>query len=119
MSNTTESCIENVEMACNSETDKWNEKIEVLFRTGKLRSCPRDGQPKSHSDDADNENRGCQRSVRQHSYEKNFSGKKSKLEDRGVTDHTQQSERPIYRATTSRKVSFFSNRISINLKMSP
>ena len=36
-----------------------------------------------------------------------------------VKNHTKESENIIYRATTSRKVSFFSDRISINLKMSP
>jgi hypothetical protein len=89
------------------ENDRWTTKIEELFNAQKLTShqCVvynKDSQPA-----ASNATCGCQRRIRDHSFDGTPPQTKPKPEEWNVENHTRNLPSLVYRSTRSTKVSTF------------
>ncbi len=102
-------------MADTGEHDSWRVTIEKLFGEGKLRSHQCIVYNKDSQSTATSEKCGCQRLVRQHSFDGSMLTEKPQRDAWNVQSHTQPLAALIYHSTASTKV----RQTSIGLPLLP
>jgi hypothetical protein len=93
-------------MTGTTKKDKWTATIKDLHDIGKIRSHQCKLYNKTHKISTGDEKCGCQRPIRQHSFDGTFVGERPKPKDWSVNEHTEPLKELIFHSTPSRKVSF-------------
>ena len=97
-------------MTHSNEEDKWTKAIQNLFANGRLSShqCVLYSR-NSQEDSEDNGMCGCQRPIRNHSFDGSCPEERPRPEDWNLLAHARKLKQLIYYSTVSRKVGSSSN----------
>lgn len=95
-------------MANGNKESQWTKTIQQLIAERRLTSHQCILYNKTYQQQANNDEEcGCQRPIRQHSFDEIFEGERPKPKDWNVKEHTRNLDRLIYLSNPICKVSYF------------